>query len=195
MVEESLPATRRWPMTRTLAGALALVALLLSGTAVQAAEEVIPFHTTLTLVEDCETSPSPSDQCLGFPDWLASCQAQGYDWGFQDVRNGEATLMGPVASFEQGCLDFHTGPGGIARSYVQLTITARHGDTLTMYVAGLFDFAQASAPGAGSFSITGGTGRFDGARGSGTMGNVAVGGNPGAIVYQDGWLRLARGHR
>ena len=78
-------------MTRTLAGALALVALLLSGTAVQAAEEVVPFHTTLTLVEDCETSPSASEQCLGFPDWLASCQAQGYDWGFQDVRNGEAT--------------------------------------------------------------------------------------------------------
>jgi hypothetical protein len=187
-------------MTRTLAGALALVALLLSGTAVQAAEVVIPFHTTLTLVEDCQSSPSPSDQCLGFWDWVASCQAQGYDWGFQDVRKGEATRMGPVTSFEQGCLDFHTGPGSpqdprIGRSYLQLTITSRHGDTLTMYVAGLFDFAQASAPGAGSFSITGGTGRFGGARGSGTTGNVTVGGNPGAIVYQDGWLRLPSGHR
>jgi len=186
-------------MMRTLAGALALVVLLLFGTAMQAAEVVIPFHTTLTIVEDCETSQgagNPSDQCLGFGEWLASCQAQGYDWGFQDVRKGEVTLMGLVTSFEEGCLDFHTGPGGITRTYVQLTMTSRHGETLTVYAAGLFDFARPNAPGAGSFSITGGTGRFAGARGNGTVGAVTVGGNPGAIAYQDGWLRLApKGHR
>jgi hypothetical protein len=60
----------------------------------------------------------------------------------------------------------------------------------------LFDFATANAPGAGSFSITGGTGRFAGALGSGATGAVNVRGNPGAVVYQDGWLRLApKGHR
>jgi hypothetical protein len=182
-----------------LVAAPAVLGLLLCGTAAPADESIIPFHTTLTLVEDCQSSLSsgnPSDQCLGFQDWLASCQAQGYDWGFQDVRRGEATLMGPVTSFEQGCLDAHTSPGGITRSYVQLTITSRHGETLTVYAAALFDFALANAPGAGSFSITGGTGRFAGARGTGTVGAVTVGGNPGTIVYQDGWLRLApRGHR
>jgi hypothetical protein len=180
-------------MMKTLTGVLALVTLLLlSGTAVQAGEVVVlPFHTTLTVVEDCESSTNPSALCLGFQDWLASCQAQGYDWGFQDVRKGEATLIGRVTSFEQGCLDFQTGPGGIVRSYVQLTMTGLHGNTLTIYAAGMFDFALANAPGAGSFSITGGTGRFAGARGSGTLGAITVEGNPGAVVYQNGWLRLA----
>lgn len=183
-------------MMRILTGVLALVALLLWGTAAPAGELIVPFHTTLTLVEDCGSSTNPSDQCLGFQDWLASCQAQGYDWGFQSVRRGEATLMGPVTSFEQGCLDFHTGPGGITRSYVQFTMTSRHGETLTVYAAGLFDFVQLNAPGAGSFSIIGGTGQFAGALGTGTTGAVTVGGNPGAIVYDDGWLRLApQGHR
>ena len=182
-------------MTRTSTGVLALVALLLSGTGVQAGEPVLPFHSTLQLIEDCESSPTPSEQCLGFANWVAECQAKGYDWGFQSVRTGEATLMGRVTSFEQGCLDFPDvgSPSGIVRSYVQLTITARNGDTLTSYAAGMFDFTQTNAPGTGTFSITGGTGRFAGARGSGTNGNVKGEGNPGWIIYQDGSLRLSRG--
>jgi hypothetical protein len=179
-----------------LVGALGLVALLLAGAAVQAGETVIPFHAALKVVEDCETSVNagnPSDQCLGFQAWLAACQAQGYNWAFQDLRTGQATLMGQVTSFEQGCLHF-SGPGGLARSYVQLTITARNGDTLTQFAAGVFDFAQANPPATGTFSITGGTGRFAGARGSGTTGNVTGGGNPGLIIYEDGSLRLSGGH-
>jgi len=181
---------------RPFAGVLALVALPLSGTAVQAAEEVVPFHATLELVEDCESSPNPSEQCQGFPEWLATCQAQGYDWAFQSVRAGRATLLGRVTSFEQGCLDFpEAGPPAIVRSYLRLTMTARNGESLMSFAAGLFDFAQENAPGAGTFSITGGTGRFEGATGSGTNGNVMVGGNPGFIVYLDGSLRLPGGKR
>jgi hypothetical protein len=104
--------------------------------------------------------------------------------------------MGHVTAFEQGCLDFpESGPGAIVRSYLRGTITARRGDTLTFFAAGLFDFAQENAPGAGTFSITGGTGRFAGALGGGTTGNVKVGGNPGFIVYLDGFLRLSVGAR
>jgi hypothetical protein len=182
-------------MKRMLAGAPALLGLLLCGTAAPADELIVPFHATLTLVEDCGSSTNPSPQCLGFQNWLSTCQTQGYDGAFQVVRKGEATLMGPVTSFEQGCLDAHTGPGGIWRAYVQLTITARNGDTLSSYAAGLFDFATANFPGAGSFSIQGGTGHFAGARGSGTAGNVTIDGVPGAIATQDGWLRLPKGHR
>ncbi len=178
-------------MMKTLTGALALLALLLSGTAVQAAEVVVAFHSTLQLVEDCQSSTNPSEQCQGFQEWLQACQSQGYDWAFQVVRKGRATLMGPVTSFEQGCLDFPESGPSLVRSYLQLTITAQNGDTLSSYAAAMFDFGQANAPGAGSFSITGGTGRFAGARGSGTVGNVALDGSPGWIVYQDGWLRLA----
>lgn len=180
-------------MTRTLTGVLALVALLLSGTAAQAGESVLPFHATLQLIQDCESSPD-SDQCGQFPDWLATCQAQGYDWAFQDVRTGYADFMGRVTSFEQGCLDFpEAGPKALGRSYVQVTMTARNGDTLTTFAAGLFDFAQANVPATGTFSITGGTGRFAGARGSGTTGNVTSEGNPGWIIYMDGSLRLPGG--
>lgn len=181
-------------MTKSLTGVLALVALLLSGTGVQAGEMVISFHSTLKAVEDCGSSPAPSEQCLGFAAWAAECQAKGYDAAFQTLRSGEATLMGRVRSFEQGCLDLpEVGSFSIVRSYVQLTITARNGDTLTSYATGLFDFAQANAPGTGAFSITGGTGRFAGARGSGTTGNVMGEGSPGWIIYQDGSLRLNHG--
>ena len=178
-------------MTRTLTGALAFVALVLSGTAAQAGESVLPFHATLQVIQDCEASPD-SDQCGNFPDWLATCRAQGYDHAFQDLRTGYADFMGKVTSFEQGCLHF-SGPGGLARSYVQLTIKGRNGDTLTGFAAGVFDFAQANVPATGTYSISGGTGRFAGARGSGTTGNVTSGGNPGETIYLDGSLRLPHG--
>jgi hypothetical protein len=182
-------------MTRTSTGALALGALVLSGTAPQAGELVLPFHTTLQVTEDCQSSPTPSERCLGFAGWVAECQAKGYDWGFQTLRAGDATYMGRVTSFEQGCLDFpEAGPGALVRSYVQLTITARSGDTLMSFAAAMFDFASENGAGTGTFSITGGTGRFAGARGSGTLGNVKGDGSPGWIIYQDGFLRLPGGH-
>jgi hypothetical protein len=179
---------------RTLTGVVAVMALLFSGTAAQADEPVLPFHTTLQATEDCESSPQPSEQCQQFQAWVATCRARNYDWGFQVVRTGYATLMGQVTSFEQGCLVFpEVNQPALIRSYVQLTITARNGDTLTMFAAGMFDFAQENAPGTGTFEVTGGTGRFAGARGSGTTGAVSNGGSPGWIVYQDGSLRLSRG--
>jgi hypothetical protein len=171
---------------RNLAGALAVLGLLVFGMPVQAGDVVVPFHATLQVNVDCGPS------CQELDAWVAACQAQGYDSGFQAVRTGHATLMGRVTSFEQGCLDFpEAGPGALVRSYVQLTLTARNGDTLTSFATVLFDFAQDNAPATGTFSITGGTGRFAGARGSGTLGNVKGGGNPGWIIYQDGSLRLS----
>ncbi len=179
-------------MMRTLTGIVAVVSLLLSGSAAQAAEAVLSFHATLQLTEGC---PSNSEQCQGFLAWVDACQAQGYDSGFQAVRKGHATLMGQVTSFEQGCLDLpEPGQPALLRSYVQLTITARHDDTLKFFAAVMFDVAQGNTPATGTFSITGGTGRFAGALGSGTIGNVAVAGNPGAIIYQDGFLRLSGGN-
>jgi hypothetical protein len=186
-------------MLRTLSGFVALSSLLLVGPTLQAGDEpTIPFHTTLTVVEDCQASQmagNPSDQCLGFWEWVQACQDQGYDWAFQTARKGEVTLMGRVKSFEQGCLDMaEPGTPPIFHSYVQLTITGRHGDTLTLFAAVLFDFGQPNVPAAGGFSIVGGTGRFAGAGGSGTTGSVTVDGNAGAIIYNDGWLRLATRH-
>ena len=183
-------------MTRTWVGVLALVALLLMGTATaQAGEPVLPFQATLQMIENCESSSSPSDQCLGFAQWLTECQVKGYDWGFQVVRAGHATHLGRVTGFEQGCLEFTET--GVARSNVQLTVTARSGrDKLTIFGYALFDFAEWTAPlnpppATGTFTITGGTGRYAQARGSGTLGNVFGEGGPGTIMYLDGFLRTS----
>ena len=149
-------------MTKTATGVLVLAALLLTVTAASAGEPVLPFHATLQLTEDCQSSPDPSEQCQHFSEWLAACRTQGYDWAFQAVRKGRAMLMGRVTSFEQGCLDRpEAGPGALVRSYVRLTITALNGDTLMSFNQVLFDFAQGAPPGTGTFVITGGTGRFE----------------------------------
>jgi hypothetical protein len=181
-------------MMRTSTCILALTALALSGTAAQAAESVFPFHATLQVTEGCSDS-STSEVCSGFADWVAECQAKGYTSGFQAVRAGYASLLGKVTSFEQGCLDLRDQGLGLVKSYVQLTIFARNRDALTSFAVVVFDFAQGTAPAAGTYSITGGTGRFENARGSGTLGSDAGAAGPGWIIYQDGSLRLPGGHR
>jgi len=183
-------------MTRTAVGVLVVSALLLAGTASRAGDPVLPFHATLQMTEECSSS-TQSQACGTFEDWVAECLAKGYDGGFQVVRAGHATHLGPVTSFEQGCLDFpEAGPAWLVRSYVQLTITARGGrQTLTSFAQVVFDFAQGAPPATGTFVVTGGTGRYAEARGSGTLGNVVGDGGPGTIIYLDGSLRPRHGWR
>jgi hypothetical protein len=177
---------------------LALAALLLAGSSgATAGEAVLPFHATLRITEDCETSSSL--QCASFWDWVAECQVKGYGWGFQVARAGQASHLGQVTSFEQGCLEFTAT--GVARSNVQMTVTARNSrDKLTLYANALFDFAEWAAPlnpppATGTFTITGGAGRYAGARGTGTLGNVVGDFGPGTIIDLDGVLRPCRACR
>ena len=180
-------------MTKRDVGVSLGVLLLLGAVSARANEPVLPFHATLQATEDCESLPNP-EQCLGLEDWTAECLANGYNQAFQAVRTGHATHLGRVISFERGCLEFSAT--GAARSNVQLTVYARNGhDTLTFYANALFDFAAWKAPlnpppATGTFTITGGTGRYAGVRGSGTLGNVFGEGNPGWIIFLDGSLRL-----
>jgi hypothetical protein len=163
-------------MTKTCVG-VSLAVLLSAGVASAGADEpVLPFHATLQATEDCDSLPNPA-QCLGFDDWSAECLAKGYNQAFQAVRTGYATHLGRVSSFERGCRD-----------------------ALTFYANALFDFAGWGAPlnpppATGTFTITGGTGRYGEARGSGTLGNVFGEGNPGWIIYLDGFLQPRHGHR
>jgi hypothetical protein len=82
-----------------------------------------------------------------------------------------------------------------------MTVYGRNGDDrLTFYANALFDFAGWSVPlnpppATGTFTITGGAGRYAEARGSGTLGNVFGEGNPGWIIYLDGSLRTRQGRR
>ena len=185
-------------MTKTCVGVSLAVLLSLGAASAVAGEPVLPFHATLQLTEDCESLPNPA-QCLGFDDWSAECLAKGYNQAFQAVRTGYATHLGRVSSFERGCLEFSAT--GVARSNVQMTVYAWNGhDALTVYANALFDIAAWSAPlnpppATGTFTITGGTGRYERARGSGTLGNVFGEGNPGWIIYLDGFLRKRHGDR
>jgi len=78
---------------------------------------VLPFRWTGQVTEDCGVLPNPA-QCQGFDEWQAECVANHYDQAFQAVRTGYATHLGPVTSFERGCLEFLAT--GVARSNVQL---------------------------------------------------------------------------
>jgi hypothetical protein len=182
-------------MTRRCFGA-ALGVMLLGAAVAGAGESVLPFHVALQVTGDCQSSDTPAG-CLDPDVWVAECQAMGYAAGFQAVRSGKASDLGRVTSVERGCLDFT--PTGVARSNVQLTVTARRGrGALTIYANALFDFASWSAPlnpppATGTFTITGGTGRYQQARGSGTLGNIFGEGNAGWTIYLDGslWLPTA----
>ncbi len=162
-----------------------------------AGEPTLPFHATLQITEDCESSPARSEKCQHFDAWVSECLAEGYDWGFQAVRAGDATTLGPVTSFEQGCLDYpESGPPALVRSYVQLTISERGGrNTLQAFAQALFDFAQATPPATGTFTVTGGTGRWARTRGNGTLGNGVGDMGPGTIIDLDGVLRPQHGER
>jgi hypothetical protein len=73
-------------------------------------------------------------------------------------------------------------------SKVWLTLTAANGDTLTSVNDVAFDFSQDGSPATGTFTITGGTGRFARATGVGTLRNVAMQGNAGFVIIQEGWI-------
>jgi hypothetical protein len=187
-------------MTKRDIGVSLGVLLLLGAVSAPAAEPVFPFHATLqaTTTQSCDALPDPT-QCLDSANWIAECRAKGYHQAFQAVRTGRATSLGRVISFERGCLEY--GATVVARSNVQMTVYALRGDdALTLYANALFDFATWNAPlgpppATGTFTITGGTGRYAGIRGTGTLGNVFGEGNPGWIIYLDGSLRPPVGER
>ncbi len=180
-------------MTKRDVGVSMAMLLLLGAVSAAAAEPASPFHATLQVIEGCEPLPDPT-QCLADPAiWNAECLAKGYNQGFQTARTGHATHLGAVVSFERGCLEFSTT--GFVRSNVQMTVYALNsGDALTFYANALFDFAPWNdplnpPPATGTFTITGGTGRYAGIRGTGTLGNVFGEGNPGWTIYLDGAFR------
>ena len=154
---------------------MVILAGLFLAQAVVRAGETRPFYAEIQV-----TAESLSQ------DWQSSCLAMGYDGAFEATRAGQATHLGRVTSVERGCLRFDEYP--IVHSKVWLTLTAANGDTLASINEIAFDFSNDESPATGNFTITGGTGRFARAVGVGTLRNVAMQGNAGFVIIQEGWI-------
>jgi hypothetical protein len=91
------------------------------------------------------------------------------------VGGGEAAPIGKFTTLEQPTLRFGVDGAGLWTEAVGV-FTAENGDTLTYEYKGLVPIQQAA------FIITGGTGRFKGATGSGSMTWADDAKTPGFLV-------------
>jgi hypothetical protein len=121
--------------------------LLLAANPLPAAPPPLPFHGRVTAVWD--------NIFLGLVDPPATF-----------TGGGPVTHMGDTSQAGSLVLDAPIGPG-VFPGFGSVTITAANGDTLTFDYVGLL-FAG-TGEGVGTFTFTGGTGRFAGATGGGTF--------------------------
>lgn len=136
------------------------------------AESLVPFHASIS-----ETFTAvPCGQ------WSRCVTAVG---------TGQATHLGEVN--ENASVVVDTNPAdqqnGCAPETRATTLTAANGDTITMYGTGFSCPATSDAH--DNYTITGGTGRFQGAGGSGSEYNVHTFTGPGvgvATVTYDGTI-------
>ena len=123
-----------------------------------------------------------------FPDCDASFGERGpqfdcdqtIELDFNGTHLGKSTYsaVGTIVLYvEEFCSTPSSGPGITFESSTAGTIVAANGDALTADVAvsGCADGVTAALP-SGTYTITGGTGRFAGATGDGTVEAVAEGG-------------------
>ena len=137
-------------MTRTLIGARGCRGATPFGDVQpRPARPVLPFHATLQVIRGC-AKPSGLRAVSRTSSDLAGrrVRRKATTARSRSLRNGARDAHGAGHKLRAGLPALSRSPGqpALARSYVQLTITARHGDTLTGFAAGVFDFAQANAP-------------------------------------------------
>jgi hypothetical protein len=95
--------------------------------------------------------------------------------------SGQATHLGRTAITKRVVLHITSEPcpGGTLASYtVEQTLTAANGDTLTMSGSGTSCAGPGGIVATGTFTVTGGTGRFSGASGTITESVARVGPPP-----------------
>lgn len=161
-------------MTRKLYAALSIVAFVAIA-APAASAPGVPFHAHFVLSE----SQTADLACGGFR-----------------VRNtgaGDATLLGQTAWRATACADFLDRPGKLHARDGHAVMTAQRGGELYVSYSGEGDLPDLSGHFhvTGPFRITGGTGLFRAATGSGVVtgdGSVA---SPEVIVDASGTLALS----
>lgn len=142
-------------------------------------EASAPFHADY-IIEPRLVLPADADfpaRCPTGPNQVASIAAGA----------GQAAHMGQVTETESNCIDFAT----LSLTQGQLTLTAASGDRVEADFEGSasLDPPPPNAEFACTWTVTGGTGRFDGATGTGAcVGSRQLGDGRSHIVL-DGWIR------
>ena len=151
---------------------LAVFALVSSAAADSGAR---PFRTSITFTQ--EVTPTP--------EMMAYCWENGERFPFAATRSGQATHLGRIAATEWGCLDFADFP--LLHSEVWGELIAANGDMLYFHAwvdVPLTDPIPEFQN--GTWVFEGGSGRFEGATGSGTVTSTNVNGYPGWIIHMVG---------
>jgi hypothetical protein len=147
--------------------ALAAAFVLALGTLVAADQQARPFE--VSIVGNANPVPDPGDPCV-----LLNTESA--------VIHGTHLGKGTWDSFET--VNFCTNPGGPAAVEGEFTLTAANGDQIfgtytTLLIA---DPVAGTIEASGEYQITGGTGRFDDATGSGTISATGDFAPPFAVV-------------
>lgn len=145
-----VPRSRTFSAFVLLVMGVAVSAFVVAPTA--AASDQVPFAAAMT---GSVTSTAPCGV-------LTVCSAV--------IDEGTATHLGLVTFTKTVTIHITFAPcdgGGILATYTETgTLTAANGDTLTVSGSGTACAASGHAIGTGELTVTGGTGRFSGARGS-----------------------------
>jgi len=154
-----------------LAVAMALTGAVMSPAAA-VADSLVPFQATVS-----ET--------------FTAAPCGGWDRCITAVGVGEATHLGAITEKATVVVDANPADAqnGCSPETRTTTLTAANGDTVTMSGTGWSCAATSDAH--DSFTITGGTGRYQGAGGSGSESNVHTFTGPGvgvATVTYDGTI-------
>ena len=162
-------AVARVARRTTLSSALVLVAALPTLANAQAINR--PFKATLL-----------AQEVLGFD--RERCPDIGFV-GYTEGR-GQASQLGQLSLKASDC-PIPQGMGQLLFSDGKLTLTAANGDQLQAVYFGQVTPRSSNVPAArieGSFTVIGGTGRFQGARGSGRLTGIADMSNPQMMKAQ-----------
>jgi len=148
---------RTTQLTRRLArgsivAAVALSALLAGQAQADQARAVLPFQARIA-----ETSvavpcgPTLQQLCVTI------------------AGSGRATLLGKISEAATVVVDLSSNPApGCSAEVRTTTITAANGDQITMQATGQVCFGPTTGTASDAYVVTGGTGRYSGASGSGT---------------------------
>ena len=169
---------------KLLIGALVVATSALGATSANAAKGGIDRPMKATATGMNTIADFAAGEC-GFPIDLGDGRGprlvcdQTIDLDFKGTHVGRSgyTSTGSITLFlAEGCLTSSSTLGVVFESSQTGTIVAANGDTLTAQLEnrGCGDGITQAEP-TGTFSIIGGTGRFEGATGSGTVNGVALG--------------------